>query len=69
MSLLAGYLLFTGAGGGGPVTLTQVLLTDLEFNVAGEIDAEVEPAEVQAQVEGEAAAAVEPGEIEGEVDC
>lgn len=67
--MLNGYLLFTGSGGGGPVTVNQILLSDLEFNVAGEVEAEIDTAEVLAQVEGEAAAVVEPGEIEGEVDC
>lgn len=66
MSLLAGYLLFTGSGGpGGGV---QVILNDLEAVMAGEVEAEVEPAEIAAEVEGEVSGEV-AGEIEGEVDC
>lgn len=66
MSLLAGYLLFTGSGGpGGGV---QVILHDLEAVMAGEVEAEIETAEIEAQVEGEVAGEVE-GEISGEVDC
>ena len=67
--MLNGYLLFTGTGGGGPVVVNQILLSDLEFAVDGEVEAQVEPAEVLAEIEGEVAGAVEPGEIEGEVDC
>ena len=62
-------MLFTGSGGGGPVTVNQIFLSDLEFAVASEIEAEVETAEIVAAIEGEASAVIEPGEIEGEVDC
>ena len=51
MSLLAGYLLFTGTGGGGAGV--QVILNDLEAVMAGEVEAEVEPVEIIAEVEGE----------------
>jgi hypothetical protein len=66
VSLLAGYLLFTGTGGGGAGV--QVILSDLEAVMAGEVEAEIEPVEIVAEVDGEVAATVE-SEIEGEVDC
>ena len=66
--MLNGYLLFTGSGGGSPV-INQILLSDVVFELDGEIEAVVDTAETQAEVEGEATAVVETGEIQGEVDC